>query len=450
MTRARRRLWVVVTITLLSWPVASRMSAAQPSIAQPRSLLGSRALGNPPPVQPTAPCTKYVATNGSDSNNGSLRSPMQTLQHAFNVSRPGDVICLRQGTYAGFKAVNRGGTAGNPLTIRPDTGAKVTLDAAQSQVPGWGAHVPLYFEGSGAAHIIIDGQHRLVVTDSFEYQSPSCTMWTPEGGTNVSCCFEVANGGAGGRRHAAFFSEGAGGVFDSPHHITIRNAEFYRIPGIFFMGRATDLVIENSHWHNDYNRATTYVNPYGTYLLGERIRISNNRIHGLYVGIRTGGYGGGGDAEFFRDGIIEGNLIYDNWGRGAWGAHNPEGGWQCKATAGGSGMNVMKNAGTTLIRNNIVWGNCEPMGRWGEFQDCSGIYTDSNDGAHKVYNNVIAFHRDYGLLWSAFGKDGDAIANNISYGNGTDFERSGHTFREFNNLFGTRVSKAAGRSQEVK
>ncbi len=41
----------------------------------------------------------YVATNGNDSNNGSLNSPFKTLEKAVTVVSPGDYIYLRGGTY---------------------------------------------------------------------------------------------------------------------------------------------------------------------------------------------------------------------------------------------------------------------------------------------------------------------------------------------------------------
>ncbi|NLO70538.1 MAG: T9SS type A sorting domain-containing protein [Porphyromonadaceae bacterium] len=41
----------------------------------------------------------YVATNGSDSNNGSLNAPFKTLQKAVSLVNPGDYIYLRGGTH---------------------------------------------------------------------------------------------------------------------------------------------------------------------------------------------------------------------------------------------------------------------------------------------------------------------------------------------------------------
>jgi protein kinase-like protein/parallel beta helix pectate lyase-like protein len=55
------------------------------------------------PVSPSAPgsrTTYYVATNGSDANPGtSPSSPLRSIQHALEVSRDGDAVLVRAGTY---------------------------------------------------------------------------------------------------------------------------------------------------------------------------------------------------------------------------------------------------------------------------------------------------------------------------------------------------------------
>ncbi len=69
-------------------------------------------------------CTKFVSPSGSDSNSGSVGSPWQHLQKAFNSSAAGDVVCLRAGTYPSQSAttysqiMNNSGAAGNPITIQ--------------------------------------------------------------------------------------------------------------------------------------------------------------------------------------------------------------------------------------------------------------------------------------------------------------------------------------------
>src|SRR3989338_2472963 len=43
--------------------------------------------------------TYYVATNGSDSNSGSLSSPFKTIQKATDTVQPGDKVIVKAGIY---------------------------------------------------------------------------------------------------------------------------------------------------------------------------------------------------------------------------------------------------------------------------------------------------------------------------------------------------------------
>jgi hypothetical protein len=74
-------------------------------------------------VQAEAQNTYYVATNGSDGNNGSINSPWATPQHSSTVAQPGDTVIVEDGTYdlgssggTGDWRIANGGTAGHPVT----------------------------------------------------------------------------------------------------------------------------------------------------------------------------------------------------------------------------------------------------------------------------------------------------------------------------------------------
>jgi hypothetical protein len=74
-------------------------------------------------VQAEAQNTYYVATNGNDSNNGSVNSPWATPQHSSTVAQPGDTVIVEDGTYdlgssggTGDWRIAKGGTSGHPVT----------------------------------------------------------------------------------------------------------------------------------------------------------------------------------------------------------------------------------------------------------------------------------------------------------------------------------------------
>ncbi|MEX0909793.1 MAG: DNRLRE domain-containing protein, partial [Candidatus Paceibacterota bacterium] len=56
----------------------------------------------------------YVATNGSDSNSGTIKRPLATLSEAESRARAGDIIYFRAGTYKGGIFRDLEGTASNP------------------------------------------------------------------------------------------------------------------------------------------------------------------------------------------------------------------------------------------------------------------------------------------------------------------------------------------------
>jgi hypothetical protein len=69
-----------------------------------------------------APCVRFAAVNGSDAAAGTKRYPFATPQRLADSLRPGQVGCLRGGTYNAtgqyVLRVSHGGAANAPITIR--------------------------------------------------------------------------------------------------------------------------------------------------------------------------------------------------------------------------------------------------------------------------------------------------------------------------------------------
>jgi len=59
----------------------------------------------------------YVATDGSDSNPGTMEQPFQTISHAANQVVPGGTVLIRGGTYQEQVTITNSGTAELPITI---------------------------------------------------------------------------------------------------------------------------------------------------------------------------------------------------------------------------------------------------------------------------------------------------------------------------------------------
>ncbi len=72
-------------------------------------------------------CNKVAAPGGSDTAAGTEAAPLRTAQALANALAPGQVGCLRAGTYGGGLRVGRGGSAGEPLTLRSYPGERAEI-----------------------------------------------------------------------------------------------------------------------------------------------------------------------------------------------------------------------------------------------------------------------------------------------------------------------------------
>lgn len=72
--------------------------------------------------------TYHVATNGRDSNDGSLNAPFRTLTRATQGLRAGDIVNVRGGVYFETVQINVKGTAAERITIRSYPGETAVFD----------------------------------------------------------------------------------------------------------------------------------------------------------------------------------------------------------------------------------------------------------------------------------------------------------------------------------
>jgi regulation of enolase protein 1 (concanavalin A-like superfamily) len=83
------------------------------------------------PLSPRFQPTMYVATTGSDSNDGrSIDRPLRTLGKATSLVRAGDVVWVRGGVYSSNVEFRTSGTAGNPIVFESYPGECAILDGS--------------------------------------------------------------------------------------------------------------------------------------------------------------------------------------------------------------------------------------------------------------------------------------------------------------------------------
>ncbi len=104
--------------------------------------------GKLPATCPEASKTaRYVSVSGSDGSPGSATSPYATIQHAIDLSGPGDVIHVLAGTYTGttsplaYVRTQNSGTASEPVVLCSDPPLAAKLDGQNTLATGF------YLEG---------------------------------------------------------------------------------------------------------------------------------------------------------------------------------------------------------------------------------------------------------------------------------------------------------------
>jgi hypothetical protein len=76
-----------------------------------------------------APGSLYVATNGEDSNPGTIEKPLRTIQHAADIAKPGDTVYVREGRYCQQLSVKVSGSAEQGfITFQSQPGEHAALD----------------------------------------------------------------------------------------------------------------------------------------------------------------------------------------------------------------------------------------------------------------------------------------------------------------------------------
>jgi autotransporter-associated beta strand protein len=87
-------------------------------------------------VSNPSPATYFVATNGSDSNPGTLAQPFLTIQKAASLANTGTTVNIRAGTYRETVTVLANGTSNAPITFQAYSNEVVTIDGTDP-ITGW-------------------------------------------------------------------------------------------------------------------------------------------------------------------------------------------------------------------------------------------------------------------------------------------------------------------------
>lgn len=92
----------------------------------------------------------YVAKNGSNYYKGSLTKPWRTIAYGLSQLKPGDTLCVRQGTYNEKITITKSGTPEKPITISAHTKESVKIYGGKS----WGYGVVVK---KGVHNVVLKG-----------------------------------------------------------------------------------------------------------------------------------------------------------------------------------------------------------------------------------------------------------------------------------------------------
>jgi len=265
----------------------------------------------------------YVSAKGSDSNDGlSTSTPFLTIQHAANLTEPGDTVEVMNGTYTSCA-----GCDGVDIANAGTASAWITYEAYPGQTPvisfnGWAGFsvqaTAAYIEISG---FTIVGNNYNVTLAQAQKQSVS----NPDPAFNGNCIVSDGRPGTATQK---------------PHHLKFLNNTIYACGGAGIGTIQSDYItiagntIYDSAWYTiydgsaistfeDWNYDTT--TGYKIFITGNRIFGNQNLIPFLSTGQITDG-----------EGIIVDTNRND--------AYDPT-------------IGIPAYVGRTLIDNNVIYGN---------------------------------------------------------------------------------------------
>lgn len=319
----------------------------------------------------------YVSSDsGNNSNNGTSPStPFKTIQHAADLTIPGDIVYVMNGTYTSEEAewsivnITRSGTASKWITY--------------TNYPG---HSPLlFFTGSGislskqVSYIIING---FTIKGNNDNITLSTALNQPGGCKNPNGTIDPKFNGNG-------ITMWAEANIEKIHHIKITNNTIYNSPAGGIYGSRCDYItiennlIYNNGWYTLYGSSgiAFYQNSnYDQTTSGYRMIIKNNKLlnnynlvpwlvnceihdgNGIIIDDSNHTQNGSTVPEYSGRTLISNNIIY---GSGGPGVHIYESGhvdvinnttYYNQQTAGNfNGEIDARNSKDVVIRNNIMY-----------------------------------------------------------------------------------------------
>lgn len=323
----------------------------------------------------------YVATDGDNSNAGTIEEPLLTLEEAADRATAGTTVTIREGIYYEPLIIQHSGTKDQPIRFVAYEEEEVRLSGKQLED---GLEDVAMIEISGKSYITIDGLEVEHVTTEHEDKTVIGVLINgPSEHVELTNLFihDIATYEKDGNAHGiAVYGDESISDIDITNN-TLTDLTLGWSEALVVNGDVSDFLIEDNHVHHTNN-----------------------------IGIDVIGYEGiaaDPDRDFARNGIIRGNDVHHNSSY-----DNPSYGKEYSA-----GGIYVDGGSDILIEENMVYQNDIGIEATSEHKD--KFATNINILNNDVYENVITGISIGGYDSERGGTKDSVIAGNTLSGNDT-------------------------------
>jgi parallel beta-helix repeat protein len=268
----------------------------------------------------------YVATNGNDSNPGTLSSPWRTISKAANTLVAGDTVSIRAGTYQEQVRPKNSGNASGFITYTAYPGETVTIDGSRGLNLKWSGIFDitnrrylqvsdLHFANSPGFGIFMTDSNDLRILGNYTYRTSNSGIYMSDSNALTIDGNEIDTASNGGDENNGI--QESLSIMDS-RNITVSNNSVHNggMEGIDAKGSSNVKIFGNNV--HDMARVGIYVDSYSDAPLN--IEIYNNKIDAAQTTDRRNSRPGimlGAEEGNAVDSVkIYDNIIYNSTGSG--------------------------------------------------------------------------------------------------------------------------------------
>ena len=352
----------------------------------------------------------YVSTDGKDSNPGTIERPLQTVQHAADIAKPGTTVNIRGGVYCQQLVVKVSGNAQEGfITFRSEPGERAVLDGACLKPP---EDDTAMVELDSVSFVRVQG----LELRNYRTSDPRSVPWgirVHGSGSHIEILHNNVHHIEQNFKRQRGLHPGANGVGIGVYGTDARTP-------------ITDLVIDGNEVHHLKTGASESLVVNGNV---SAFRITKNVVHdNSNIGIDVIGFekkASDPAVDRARDGVVSENTVYDIPSKENLAGHQP------------SSDGIYVDGGTRiLIERNIVHDVDYGI-------ELASEHREGNTSHILARNNLVYFCHAAGISIGGYdakrGTTEDAvIVNNTLYGNDTFKTGTGEFLMQFymrNNVF---------------